>query len=115
MSHPAQEVAFAAPRHVPQHRRFTAGRIEEAREHLERRRLPRSVRPEESDDLARIDAEGDAVHREHFAIAALHDGAERCRKSGLAFGDAIDLAEGAHVDDRRIHGGHSLHAETASE
>jgi hypothetical protein len=113
--HPAQEVALPAPWHVTQHRRFSAGGIEQARQHLERRRLSRPVRPEEADHLTGIDAERDAVHREHLAVAALDDGSERGCQSGLAFGDAVDLAEGAHVNDRRIHGGHRLHAETDGE
>jgi len=65
--------------------------------------------------LTGIDPERDAVHREHLAVAALDDGAKRGCQSGLTFGDAVDLAEGAHVDDRRIHGGHRVHADTGGE
>ena len=54
--------------------------------------------------------ERDAVHREHLAVAAPHEGAERGGQAGLALGDAVDLPERAHVDDGRIHGGHSVHA-----
>ena len=46
---------------MAEHPRLAGGRVEEPREHLQRRRLAGAVRAEEADDLAGRDLEGDVV------------------------------------------------------
>jgi hypothetical protein len=55
--HPAEVVLFTARRNVPQNSGFAARGIEQACEHLQRRRFARAVRPQEADDLAGLDIE----------------------------------------------------------
>src|SRR6187401_2987744 len=49
--------------------RLAVARLREAQEHEDRRRLARPVRPEESVDLARADAEGQVVDRDEIAVS----------------------------------------------
>jgi len=53
---------------------FAAGRIEQAREHLQRRRLARTIRPQEADDLAGLDVERDRLDCMDFARLATDEG-----------------------------------------
>src|SRR5690606_29017725 len=60
------------PRHETRDARRAARRIEQARQHLERRRLAGAVRADQRDALARRDREADAIDgREASASAAL--------------------------------------------
>src|SRR5207245_10110603 len=67
--HLLQVRILAAPRDKTKHAGLAGRRVEQAREHLERRGLARAVRAEESDHLACLDAEGDA--RDRVPCAAL--------------------------------------------
>ena len=58
--------AFAVEAHVSLFRRV------EPRDHVERRRLPGTVRTDQPDDLARVGAEGDAVQRDDAAEPLRH-------------------------------------------
>ena len=54
---------LAGVEHIPaQHEHLTAGRGEQPREHLDRRRLARPVGPQESVEGAGLDGQVDAVH-----------------------------------------------------
>ena len=67
----AAEGVGAAPRGRSRARSaVAAGRVDQAREHLEGRRLPRPVGPEERDHLARLDREADAVDGVDFLVLA---------------------------------------------
>src|SRR2546425_5151077 len=55
------------PQVMPEHGRPTRRRREERREHLDRRRLPGAVRPEEAEHLGARDVERYAIHRDHVA------------------------------------------------
>ncbi len=64
---PAQELTLALRGYASEHARLARRRIEQAGEHLQRRRLAGTVRAEEADHLARPDVERDAVDRAHLA------------------------------------------------
>ena len=53
--HPAQVLALAPRRDVAEHAALAGGRVEQAGEHLQRRRLAGAVRAEEADHLAGVD------------------------------------------------------------
>ena len=85
----AAEGVEAVPRHEAEHAGAAAGRIDQAREHLERRRLAGAVGAEEGDHLARLDGEGDAVHRPDLLVAAAEQAADGAEQSLLLLEDAI--------------------------
>ena len=58
-----------APGNSPSTLRLAAGRVQDAGQHLDRRRLAGPVRAEERDQLARLDRERDAVDRRDLARA----------------------------------------------
>jgi len=97
--HPPQVVALALGRHVAEHRHLAAGGVEQAGEHLQRRRLARAVRAEEADDLARLDLERDAVDGADIAPPPPDETAQRRAQSSLALGDAEDLRQAGDVHD----------------
>jgi len=76
------------PRHVfgsaaddggPVHAHVSARGTDRAHDRVQRRRFPRPVRPDETDDLAVPDLEGQAAHRIHGAVTNLEtfDGERR--------------------------------------
>ena len=104
--HPTEVSVFATPGNIAQHARLAGARMEQPREHLERRRLPRPVRPEETDDLTGLDAKRDAGDRVHIFAMPLHERPKGRRKPLLALRHAEGLAEFAYVDDGVGHSGH---------
>jgi len=80
-------------------------RVQQTGEHLERRGLPRPVRAQETDDLARVDTERDARDRVHILAVALHERTQRRGQTFLPLGHLEGLAELAHVDDGLGHSG----------
>ena len=63
---------LTSPGHVFEDARLARRGVEQAREHLERRGLPRPVRAEKTDHLASVDAECDARDRVHIFAVAFH-------------------------------------------
>src|SRR5439155_26291011 len=92
-----QELVAPAPRDVAVHDRLAARRIEQTGQHLERRRLPRPVRPEETDDLAGRDVEGDAADGRYFLELAPEQRCDGRAETGLSFVDAVDLPQVTHT------------------
>ena len=103
--HPTEVGVLAAPGNITQHARLASARMKQPREHLERRRLPRPVRPEKTNDLTGHDAERDAGNRVHIFAMPLHERPQGRRKPLLALRHAKRLAELADVDDGVGHSG----------
>src|SRR5689334_16322772 len=76
------------------------GRIQQAGEHLERRRFSRAVGTEERDDLARVDLERHVAHRMDLAVAWAHQRAHRAPEAGVPYLDLEGLAEPLGGDER---------------
>src|SRR5690348_14396212 len=70
-----------------------AARVQQAREHLERRRLARSVGPQEGHDLARADAERHVPDGADLAVTRAQERAKRASDSGVADLDLKGLAQ----------------------
>src|SRR2546428_695329 len=79
--------------------------MEEARQHLQRRGLPRSVRSEETDDLSSVDPERDAGDRVHVLTVAPDERSERRGEALLALRDLKSLAQFAYVYNGIGHSG----------
>ena len=110
---PAQELALPLRRRVAEHARLARRRVQQPRQHLERRRLAGAVGPEEADDLAARDLEADAVDRGDLARLAPHQALRRGADPRLAHGHVERLAQldrpdgdvrGAGGADRRLVG-----------
>jgi hypothetical protein len=69
------------------------GRLQHAGEHLQRGALARAVGPDEADELAAVDAEGDAVDGAHHVAAALREIAERAEEAAMMARDPELLAQ----------------------
>ena len=95
---PAEEVALAPGRHVAEDAGLARGRVEQAGEHLQRRRLAGAVRAEEADDLARRDLEGDRVDSAHLTRRAADEAAHGGAQAGLALGDEERLVQIGDAD-----------------
>ena len=78
-----------------------ARRVQETREHLERRGLAGPVGAEECDDLPRLDAEGHVTHRLHLAVPRTHERANGAPETGVPHLDLERLAEPVGGDEGR--------------
>jgi hypothetical protein len=78
-----------------------AGRIDEAREHLERGGLARTVGPEEANELALGDVEGDVLGRGGLLELALEQPLHAAPKAGLLLVGAEDASEVTDFDHRK--------------
>jgi hypothetical protein len=96
----SQVVALALGGDVSEHQCVAGGRIEQSRQHLQRRRLAGAVRAEEADDLSRLDLERDAVDGAHLSVTPPDKGSRGRGEARLPFGDAKDLRQLGDVDDR---------------
>src|SRR5207248_3642559 len=94
-------LALALPRDVPEDANLAAGRVQEAGQHLQRRRLAGAVRAEEADDLARLEVERHAVDRSDFAPAAVDEAAHGRGEARLALRHPEDLLQPVDVYDPR--------------
>ena len=111
------QLATAAAGVEPEHLGVTAVTRPVALEDLDRRRLPGAVRPEQRDDLARLDLEGDTSQRVASAIALdqtfdanarLHDGSGYAHAPFRAFADRLTypsraLASGTRGEEVGMH------------
>ena len=75
-----------------------AGRPQDPRQDLDGRRLARAVRPDEGEQLAGLEAEGEVDQRLHLAPTPAHEAAQRTGKARRAFGDAIGLGQRLNQD-----------------
>src|SRR5579871_642516 len=64
----ATEGVFAFPGSVAENLSVTGRRVNQAREHLQRGRLARSVGTQKRDHLARLNAEAHAIDSPHFFV-----------------------------------------------
>src|SRR5438876_6456146 len=78
-----------------------ARRVQETREHLERRGLAGPVGAEECDDLPRLDAEGHVTHRLHLAVPRTHERANGAPETGVPHRDLERRAEPVGGDEGR--------------
>ena len=83
--------------------RLARGRVEQAGEHLQRRRLAGAVRAEEADDLARLDLERDHVDRTHLAGLAADEALDGSAQPRLPLGDEEGLVQVGDADGRVGH------------
>ena len=95
---PAEEVALALGRHMAEDASLARGRVEQAGEHLQRRRLAGAVRAEEADDLTRLDLERDHVDRTHLAVLATDEALDGSTEPRLPLGDEECLVEVGDAD-----------------
>ena len=89
----AAEGVVPLPGGEPEHLGRAGGRVDQAREHLERGRLPRPVRPEEGDHLARLDRERDVVDGLDFLVVPLVEPPEGAEEAVLLLEDAVGLRQ----------------------
>src|SRR5262249_12908082 len=94
---PAQEGALTPRRDEAEHERLAAAWVQEAREHLQRRRLAGPVRPEEADDLARLDRERNLVDRTDLPRLAPDEALGGRYQAGFALRDIEDLEQAVDV------------------
>ena len=99
--HPAEERVVALPRCEAEGVRLAARRMEQPRQHLERRGLAGAVRPEEADDLARLDLERDAGHGFDRLRLPAEEAARGRADTALALGHEVGLAQVVDTDRRR--------------
>ena len=100
---PPKERVLASPRREVEDPSVSAGRIEQAGEHLQGRGLARSVRPEEADDLAARDLEVDPTDRRDILELPVEEPAHGGANAGLALVDLVGLLEPAHGHDGLVH------------
>ena len=105
----AQVVLLAPGRDVSEHPPLARRGVEEAGEHLQRRRLAGAVRAEEADDLARADLERDPVDGGDVARLPPEEALHGRAQPRLALGHVEDLRKLRDADDRRVgHGGQPI-------
>ena len=80
--------------------RAAAGRINQAREHLERRGLARAVGTEKGDHFAGLDGEADVVDRLNFLVIAFIEPSERAEQPFFFLEDTISLRQTHRFNDR---------------
>jgi hypothetical protein len=97
--HPPEVLALATRGHMAEHARLTARRIEQAREHLQRRRLACAVWAKEPDHLTGGDLERDGVDGADVPRLAADEALNRRTQAGLALGHLEDLRKLGDVDD----------------
>ena len=85
----------------PSTRTVPARRVEQAREHLQRRGLAGAVRAEEADALAGVDGERQLVDGAHGRVLAMEERAHRGPGAGGALVDAVLLDQLVDLDLRR--------------
>lgn len=94
-----RQPAPIAPGGKPQHLRLAARRIQDAGQHLDRRRFARAIRADEGQQLARLQAEGDAPDCLYLPVLRPDDGLETATQPGFLALDRERLGEVAHFDD----------------
>ena len=97
----AQEIALASKGLETQDAHIPVTGIQQAGEHLQRRRLAGAVGPEEADDLAGLHVEGHCLHRLDVARAAVEQTLGGVPQAGLPLRYAVRLRQGFAVQ-----GGH---------
>ena len=98
--HLPQVRAVAAPRLVAEDIGRPGGGVQQPGQHLQRRRLPGAVRPQEPDDLAGPDLEADVLHRVDILRLAVDQAREGRPHAALALGHDIGLAQVVDGDRR---------------
>ena len=81
-----------------QHPCLAGRRIDQPREHLQRRRLPRPVGAQERDHLPRLDREADRLDGADLPVLAVVEPAQGALHAFLLLDDAIGLGQAHHLD-----------------
>ncbi len=102
---PGEELGVAGGGVEADHPGVTCRRIEETRQHLQGGRLPRPVGPEETDDLAGLEAERHRPDGLDIPVLAVDQGPQRRHQPLLAYRDLEGLRQ--VLDHRRRHVGRS--------
>src|SRR5205807_692554 len=76
-----------------------AGRIDQARQHLERGRLAGPVGPEERNHFAGFDGEADVGDGVDFLVLAMEEAAQSAAEAGSFLEDAIGFRQSLGLDD----------------
>ena len=98
--HLAKEGGITVPGLEAKDARLAGAGVEEAGEHLKRRRLACPVRPEEANDLALPDLERDAGHGDDLAHLSPEQAAHRGPKPRFALGHLESLCQTLDGDRR---------------